>query len=62
MYNPAQTLLVSKAKGMGIKALSGMTMLVYQAAASQTIWNGSHFDNKDIEKLAEDCYKELAGK
>ncbi len=62
VYNPSQTLLVSKAQSMGIKALSGMTMLVYQAAASQTIWNGSHFDNKDIEKLAEDCYKELAGK
>ena len=60
VYNPAQTLLVSKAKGMGIKALSGMTMLVYQAAAAQTIWNGSQFDNKDIEQLAEDCYKELA--
>ncbi|MBQ5439355.1 MAG: shikimate dehydrogenase [Clostridia bacterium] len=62
VYNPAQTLLVSKAQNMGIKALSGMTMLVYQAAASQTIWNGSQFDNKDIEKLADNCYKELACK
>ena len=59
VYNPADTMLVKKARDMGIKAISGMTMLVYQAAAAQTIWNGSEFDPKDIEQLAEDCYKEL---
>lgn len=60
VYNPIDTLLVKKARAMGIKAISGMTMLVYQAAASQTIWNGSQFDPKDIEQLAEDCFKELS--
>ena len=59
VYNPTDTLLVKKARAKGIKAVSGMTMLVYQAAAAQTIWNGSQIDPKDIEQLAEDCFKEL---
>lgn len=59
VYNPVDTLLVKKARANGVKALSGMTMLVYQAAAAQTIWNGSSFDPKDIEQLAQDCFKEL---
>lgn len=59
VYNPVDTVLVKKAIANGSKAVSGMTMLVYQAAASQTIWNGSEFDHKDMEKLAEDCVKEL---
>lgn len=59
VYNPTDTLLVKKAREKGIKAISGMTMLVYQAAAAQTIWNGSEFDPKDIEQLAEDCFEEL---
>ena len=59
VYNPTDTLLVKKARALGKKAISGMTMLVYQDAAAQKIWNGSEFDPKDIEKLAEDCFKEL---
>lgn len=59
VYNPVDTVLVSKARANGAKAMSGMTMLVYQAAAAQTIWNGSEFAPEDIDKLAEDCVKEL---
>ena len=44
---------------MGKTAITGMTMLVYQAAAAQTIWNGSQFDPEDIEQLALDCYENL---
>lgn len=62
VYNPVDTVLVKKARANGIKALSGMTMLVYQAAAAQTIWNGSKFNPEDIDKLAEDCVKELMSK
>lgn len=62
VYNPVDTVLVKKARANGIKAISGMTMLVYQAAAAETIWNGAEFDPKDIEKIAEDCFKELADK
>ncbi len=59
VYNPSETLLVKKARLRDIKAITGMTMLVYQAAAAQTIWNGSQFNAEDIEKLAEDCFLNL---
>ncbi len=59
VYNPSETLLVMKARAMGKPAITGMTMLVYQAAAAQTIWNGIHFDPEDIIKLADDCYKNI---
>ncbi len=59
VYNPSETLLVKKAKDMGKKAITGMTMLVYQAAAAQTIWNSVTFATEDIKKLAEDCYKNI---
>ena len=59
VYNPSETLLVKKAKNMGKNAITGMTMLVYQAAAAQTIWNSVTFDPDDIKQLAEDFYKNL---
>ena len=59
VYNPIETLLVKKARDMGKTAITGMTMLVYQAAAAQTIWNGSQFDPEDIEQLALDCYENV---
>ena len=62
VYNPAETMIVKTARGLGIKAVTGMTMLVYQAAAAQTVWNGSAFRSEDIDKIAEDCFKELAAK
>ena len=59
VYNPSETILVRKARALGKKAITGMTMLVYQAAAAQTFWNGSHFEKEDMEQLARDCFKEL---
>ena len=59
VYNPSETLIVKKARAQGIPAITGMTMLVYQAAAAQTIWNGSEFAPEDIAKIAEDCFGEL---
>ena len=59
VYNPYETLFVKKAKALGKKAITGMTMLVYQAAAAQTIWNGVSFEAEDINKIAEDCYKKI---
>lgn len=60
VYNPRETLLVKKARAQGSRAITGMTMLVYQAAAAQTIWNGSQFDPKDISKLADDCFEQIS--
>ena len=60
VYNPSETLLVKKARANGLGAITGMTMLVYQAAAAQTVWNGSTFDPKDIEQLSNDCFEQLS--
>ncbi len=62
VYNPAETLIVKKARKLGIPALTGMTMLVYQAAAAQTFWNGAEFDKNDIAQIADECFEELAKK
>lgn len=59
VYNPSETVIVRKARANGSKAITGMTMLVYQAAAAQTIWNSSRFESADIDILARDCFKEL---
>lgn len=59
VYNPLETKLVKTAKKMGKTAIGGMSMLVWQAAESHRIWDGSVYDKKDIEKLCEDAALEL---
>ncbi len=54
IYNPKETLLYRKAKGMGKPAMTGMAMLVLQAAAAQEIWNGIRFADGDLKQLISD--------
>lgn len=54
VYNPRDTLLVKTAEKHGVKAMSGMAMLVLQAVAAHEIWNGSVFEEKDIKQLISD--------
>ena len=54
IYNPKDTLLYKKAKSMGKKVMTGMAMLVLQAAAAHEIWNGSSFKEEDLKKLISD--------
>lgn len=54
VYNPRDTLLVKTAGKLGIKAMSGMAMLVFQAVVAHGIWNDSKFDNADIKALISD--------
>ena len=54
VYNPRDTLLVKTAEKHGIKAMSGMAMLVSQAVAAHEIWNNSHFEESDIKQLISD--------
>lgn len=51
VYNPEETMLLSRAKAAGCKAQGGMPMLVWQAAAAQEIWLGTSFDPADVEKV-----------
>lgn len=51
VYNPQNTALVTRAKALGVKATSGMGMLVMQAAKAQEHWYGATFKKQDIKNL-----------
>lgn len=51
VYNPIRTKLFLLAEELGIKASTGMAMLVLQAAAAHEIWSGSHYENDDINAV-----------
>jgi len=40
VYNPIETRLLKDAKAVGTKTIDGLTMLVYQGAASFELWTG----------------------
>ena len=54
VYNPKVTLLAKTAREKGAKAMTGMAMLVLQAAAAHEIWNNAHFEDSDLKKLISD--------
>lgn len=57
IYNPKETRLISTAKALGKRAMSGMAMLVLQAVAAHEIWYGASFEQDDIDKLIADTEK-----
>lgn len=59
IYNPAETLLSKYAKEMGARVSTGMAMLVLQAVAAHEIWNGSVYEQKDIEALISNMEKQV---
>lgn len=48
IYNPAQTLLLQKAKNFGLETINGLDMLINQAAKAIEIWTGKM---PDISKM-----------
>lgn len=57
VYNPSRTTLSKYADEMGAKSMTGMAMLVLQAAAAHEIWDGSTYDSDDVEALIRDMEK-----
>jgi len=53
VYNPAETPLVAAARSRGAPAISGMGMLVYQAAASFKLWTGQEADVGAMREAAQ---------
>ena len=53
IYNPDETVLLRYAREAGIKHRNGLSMLVWQAAAAEEIWNGVRFNEAEIEKITE---------
>lgn len=62
VYNPRETELLKLAGEAGVKAVGGMEMLVYQAAASHEYWYGASFRDEDISRLCEDAEQEMERK
>ena len=54
IYNPTETLLFRYAEELGVKAVTGMSMLVLQAVSAHEIWNHSKYEQADIERLIAD--------
>lgn len=59
IYNPQETVFIGYAKEAGIKYSGGLSMLVWQAAVAQQIWNGVKFSNDEIAKVIAVTQKEL---
>lgn len=59
IYNPQETMFIKYAKDAGIKYSSGLSMLVWQAAVAEEIWNGVKFTFEDIEEVIAITQKEL---
>lgn len=59
VYNPGETQLLRQAAGIGAKAIGGMAMLVWQAAAAHTIWFGTQFDPAAVQSLVGDAAREM---
>lgn len=59
IYNPEETLFIKYAKQAGLKYSNGLSMLVWQAAVAEEIWNGVTFSEEDIKKVIAVTKKEL---
>lgn len=59
VYNPEETLLIKYAKEAGLKYSNGLSMLVWQAAVAEEIWNDVKFSEDDIKKVIQITKKEL---
>lgn len=53
VYNPSPTKLVLEALKRGKRAIDGLTMLVYQAAQAEEIWNSIRFEEDDLADIIE---------
>lgn len=62
VYNPGETQLLKTARGLGIKTVPGMGMLVCQAAYSHKIWYDTEFKNSDLLQLIDDAQVEMERK
>lgn len=51
IYNPAETVFLRCARENNVKGLNGLSMLVWQAAVAQEIWNGVSFSREQIDEV-----------
>lgn len=51
IYNPRETQLLKKAKAIGITAVGGMAMLVWQAVSAHEIWDGDSYTDEEVQQI-----------
>lgn len=51
IYNPSETVFLRCARENNVKGLNGLSMLVWQAAVAQEIWNGVSFSREQIDEV-----------
>ena len=59
IYNPRETLLMSKAKAMGKKAVGGMAMLVWQAVSAHEIWDGDTYTEAEVQAIIDEMEQQV---
>ena len=59
VYNPIDTMFTRYAREGGLQYSNGLSMLVWQAAIAEEIWNNIKFSKEDIERVMEITRKEL---
>lgn len=52
IYNPKKTILIKSAEKLGLRTITGLDMLIYQAVAAQEIWFNKTPDFKDMKIAA----------
>jgi len=52
IYNPKKTILIKDAQKLGLRTITGLDMLIFQAVAAQEIWFGKTSDWKDMKIAA----------
>lgn len=57
VYNPVETPLLREAKGAGARTVGGLSMLVYQGAASFALWTGKEAPLQRMFRAAEDALR-----
>lgn len=60
VYNPRETELIKIANQSGAKVAYGLPMLVYQAAAAQTVWYGARFNDDELKKVIDETEQHIA--
>lgn len=58
VYRPLETPFLRQARERGMKIISGLEMLIYQALRTWKIWSGHSLENKSLKKKIE---KQLLG-
>jgi hypothetical protein len=59
IFNPIKTVLAKEAEGLGIKAVTGLAMLVAQAKQAEEIFRGIKLDDGIIEIITHELMERL---